>query len=119
MKITSVGVRKLVTMEGYNNHAVEAQALVEEGEDPAAVLENLTVWVDDKIKYERDRRRLAERGSYLVERVATLERQEANLKKRIEAGQAIIDKHDQIRELAVAAKISLPGLNQLGDNLPF
>ena len=119
MRITHVGVRKLVTMEGYNNHAVEAQAIVEEGEDPQKCLEDLTVWVDDRINYERGQRKLVGRGAYLAERVATLERQEATLQKKIEAGQAIIDKHDQIRELAVAAKISLPGLNQLGDNLPF
>lgn len=119
MKITSVGVRKLVTMEGYNNHAVEAQAIVEDGEDAETVLENLTVWVDDRISYERSQRKLFGRGEYLAIRVAGLERREKELLAKIETGQAIIMKHEKLRDLAVENKISVPGLNHLGDDLPF
>jgi hypothetical protein len=119
LKITNVGVRKLVTMEGYNNHAVEAQAIVEDGESPEIVLETLTVWVDDRIKYERDQRRLQGRGDYLTRRVADLESEHERLERLISEANAVIEKHGELRELAVKAKLDIPGLNVLGDNLPF
>lgn len=119
MRITTVHCRKLVTMEGYNNHTVEAVATVEEGEDPQAVLENLTVWVDDRITHERKQRQLITRGQNLAERIGGLEREEKRLQAIIDAGTALIDKHDKLRELAIEAKLEIPGLNALGDNLPF
>lgn len=119
MRITTVHCRKLVTMEGYNNHTVEAAATVEEGEDPQTVLENLTVWVDDRINHERNQRQLVRRGESLAQRIGYLEREHKRLEKIIEESNAIIDQHAVLRELAIKEKLEIPGINTLGDNLPF
>lgn len=49
MKITSVRYRKLITGEHYSNRAVEAEATVEEGQDPESVLLELSNWVHGQL----------------------------------------------------------------------
>lgn len=50
MNITSVTVRRLKTLQGYNNIAIEASATVQPGEVPSAVLDALDFWVQDQIE---------------------------------------------------------------------
>lgn len=49
MKITTVRYRKLITGSGYNNQAVEAEAIVGEGENAADVLLELSSWVKNQL----------------------------------------------------------------------
>jgi hypothetical protein len=50
MKIISVTYRKLESASDYSHRAMEATALVNEGEDPALVLNDLQVWVHEQLK---------------------------------------------------------------------
>lgn len=49
MIITHVRYRKLITGEHYSNRAVEAEAVVQEGDDPANVLLELSDWVHQQL----------------------------------------------------------------------
>lgn len=56
LAITSVSYSRLASLGNYENEKVQANARVAEGEDPAAVLQSLKQWVDERVANEaRDR----------------------------------------------------------------
>lgn len=83
LKITAIRVSKLVTTTGYNNHKIEAEAVVEEGQDPYHIHDLLTDWVDDRLRIAERDRRLHSDYHHLMESVSSLEKQRDSLRKEV------------------------------------
>lgn len=116
MRIISVRVRKLVSGPGYNNTAVEAEAVVVGDESPEEVHENLTAWVEGRIRGEREAAEIRASRSELYREVGELERRRDNLRGEIDANRKLIRAHADLHNLAVKNGIDLDGLS---DGIPF
>lgn len=119
MKITAVRIRRLISGPGYENHAIEVEAAVGD-EDPEVVRKNLSNWADDQLMAMKGSRELARRGDLLATDIARLERQKEGLVARVRAGNALISKHSEIRDIAIERGVEIPNLfDGMGDELPF
>lgn len=117
MRITAVRVRKLVSGPGYNHHAIEAEAAVGPDDDPGHVYEKLAGWVDGQLRGLQEIDDLSERRDSLRYEVKRLEDRRDALRKNIDHDNAIIARHDKLRELA--AQHGLTGAEDIGDPIPF
>lgn len=118
LKITAVRVRKLMSGPGYNHHAVEAEARVDDGDDAAEVRERLTAWVDGELRGHREIEELSAHRDMLRSDVVRLEDQRDALRKDIAKGTKIIAEHDKLRGMAEAAGLG-DVVRELGDPMPF
>ena len=115
MKITAIRIRKLVSRAtGYGHDAAEIEAAVEDGEDPAAVAEELHRLVDTQIRQGADADRLRYTLDDLRSEVVRLERQKLALAQDIGKQAEAISKHEVLAEMAAKAGIKLgPVLDNL------
>lgn len=117
MQIKAVRVRKLLSGPGYNHHAVEAEAVVGDDEDAAAVREQLTAWVDAELRGHREIDELREHRDSLRSEVRDLENLRDSLRHQVEQSRKIIREHTKLADLAAAQGIKYQG--ELGDEIPF
>lgn len=115
MKITAIRIRKLVSRAtGYGHDAAEIEAAVEDGDDPAAVAEELHRLVDTQIRQGADADRLRYTLDDLRSEVVRLERQKSGLVRELADQREEICKHEALAEMAVKAGIKLgPVLDNL------
>lgn len=98
MKIISVRYRKLISLPGYENKAVEAEAAVDQGEAPEDALLLLSQWVHEQLSGEKAVTDLAA----LRQEVNFLHSQRQQLRGAVEHAKAEKRKlQDEIVELEV------------------
>ena len=83
MKITSVSVRRLKTLSGYLNVAVEATSQVADWADPAAVREEVDLWVQAQLA-EKDVTQIAAEKQELEWSVKSLQREKDRLSVEVD-----------------------------------
>lgn len=119
MKITHVRVGKLESGPGFNNRRVELEAVLEDGEDYLAAIDDLTVRCEAALKAERDMERLHHERHSLAVTVDSLQRQRDDLRAKVDVGYRIIDAHTKLRDLAEQSGIIEPSLLEgMGDDGP-
>lgn len=79
MKITHVRVRQLVSGPGFSNRAVEVEASVDDGDDPALVRKELDLWCEAQLASKTTEGLRSER-SELEWAIDQLRRRHAGLK---------------------------------------
>lgn len=108
MKITNIRVRKLVSGPGYNHHAAEVEARLEDGDEPNDVHEQLSGFVDAKIRNAAEIDTLRDLRDHLRSEVKDLEVARDRLKREVERNRAAIKSHEKIAELAEKAGLDVP-----------
>ena len=119
MHITTIRVRRLVSGTGYNHYALEAEARVDDGEEPEDVRERLTNWVDDELRREKALDKMRGDAQSLAYDIKNLERSRDAIRADIARGNKVIEAHESLKQLANEAMLNIPGIVNLGDDLPF
>ena len=95
MQITSVHYQKLVNTGNYENERVGAWSNVAEGQDPAEVLAELKLWVNQQLGEDQESREIKSAIEALRRRRALIQYQvdqlESNLRRARDAWQVASD----------------------------
>ena len=117
MRITAIRIGKLESGPGFNNRRFEAEATVDDGEEPEVVSERLEAFVDQNLRQSRRLADLRESVRDLMQTShdlqETIERQRIEMAANVEA----IQKYEQLG--ALARERGLVGSNELSGDLPF
>lgn len=115
MKITHVRVSVLISGPGYNNSSCALEAELEDGDDYAAVADELRGRCKSQIKAQQEVERLWERVDEARQTVSDLEREIQRKRAEVEENRKIIRDHDRLVAICHREGIDPGAL----DNLPF
>lgn len=101
MKITTLSFRQLRSGPGYEHRAVEATAILEDGETPEEALDDLQQWVARQIGADQDSLR---RIQFEIERLKDTERnltgEVAAYRERWARARAFLERHGLSTDLS-------------------
>jgi hypothetical protein len=100
MKITHVRVGVLESGPGYNNKSVTLEAILEEGDNYAAVASELTAKCKSQIKGTKEIEILWDHVNDLRAQEKELRDLNAALRKQVDDNRTIIREHEKLAELA-------------------
>lgn len=98
MKITAVTVRRLKTLGNYNNIAIEATAVVEEGQDPAAVRAELDRWVEGQVEAGKSVADMTDQAMKLQDQIEQMKSSKEFIRADI---QKLRDQRDRLSRMSV------------------
>jgi hypothetical protein len=115
VKITHVRVSVLISGPGYNNSSCTLEAELDDGDDYAAIADDLRARCKSQIDGQQEVDRLWERVGEARDTIADLERARDRMKAEIDTSRQIIREHDKLSALAREHGIDA----NLFDDLPF
>lgn len=118
MIITSVRAHKLESGPGFNNRAIDAEAVVRDGDDPEAVLAELQAWVDRQLRQAKEFDGLLRDLDQARAAVREVERRHDAAAAEVKRLSAIIKSHADFAVAAEKAGLKLP-VGYYDDEIPF